>query len=233
MTIVARVRSWLMVSVWLPRPRSVEPTWPFGPQGRVLSICWRLAGSGHCFPWSQVMTCPNGSRSRTAGRIRATCAFRSPRDRTQRRARRAVVARRAVDDVVAVMDAAGSRTASVLATGWGGPIGIRLAVRHRDRVDRLVLVNTWARWAWATDYPIGERREETQERIAGVDPKSAGDSDLAIMAPMLAARAPGAALVGSGVAERGASPAVIRRFGSLSAALMSVPNCRPCPCRYW
>lgn len=48
------------------------------------------------------------------------------------------------DDAVAVLDAAGSPRAHLLAADWSGPLGIVLAHRHPDRFDRLVLAETFA-----------------------------------------------------------------------------------------
>ena len=31
---------------------------------------------------------------------------------------------------------------------WGGPVGLGFAIRHPDRIKRLVLMNTWAFAAW-------------------------------------------------------------------------------------
>ena len=40
------------------------------------------------------------------------------------------------------------RRATVVVQDWGGPIGIRLAVEHPDRVERLVVLNTWVGAGW-------------------------------------------------------------------------------------
>lgn len=48
-----------------------------------------------------------------------------------------------IKDVEAVADAAGFRQFDMLATCWGGPIGIEYAARHPGRVNRLVLYGTY------------------------------------------------------------------------------------------
>ncbi|MDR7133886.1 DNA-binding SARP family transcriptional activator/pimeloyl-ACP methyl ester carboxylesterase [Lysobacter niastensis] len=56
-------------------------------------------------------------------------------------------------DALAVLDAVGSRRALVFAVSEGGPIAIRLAVEHPQRVAGLALWATLARGTAAHDYP--------------------------------------------------------------------------------
>jgi class 3 adenylate cyclase len=60
-----------------------------------------------------------------------------------------------IDDVQAVMDAAGSEQAALLADGGGGPMALMFAATHPERVAALVLVNSFARMAHGPDYPAG------------------------------------------------------------------------------
>jgi haloalkane dehalogenase len=50
--------------------------------------------------------------------------------------------RRHVELVRALLDRLDLRGATVVVQDWGGPIGLRWAVEHTDRVDRLVILNT-------------------------------------------------------------------------------------------
>jgi pimeloyl-ACP methyl ester carboxylesterase len=59
------------------------------------------------------------------------------------------------DDVRAVLDAAGSKRAVVLAEADGGPAGLLFTATHPERVTGLILANTTARRLRADDYPIG------------------------------------------------------------------------------
>jgi class 3 adenylate cyclase/pimeloyl-ACP methyl ester carboxylesterase len=59
------------------------------------------------------------------------------------------------DDVRAVLDAAGSERAVVLAEGDGGPAGLLFTATHPERVTGLILANTTARRLRADDYPMG------------------------------------------------------------------------------
>jgi pimeloyl-ACP methyl ester carboxylesterase len=57
-------------------------------------------------------------------------------------------------DALAVLDAAGSRRALVFAFSEGGPIGVRLASEHPERIRGLVLWGTLAKGTASADYPF-------------------------------------------------------------------------------
>ena len=69
-----------------------------------------------------------------------------------------------MDDVRTVMDAAGMDQAALLGDAEGGPMAMMFAASHPDRVPALALVNTFARWRRADDYPIG-MPDETAEKL--------------------------------------------------------------------
>ncbi|HSJ26682.1 MAG TPA: alpha/beta fold hydrolase [Acidimicrobiia bacterium] len=69
-----------------------------------------------------------------------------------------------IDDALAALDEAGIDRVSVLADGEGGPMALVLAAANPDRVSSLALVNSFARWQRADDYPIG-MPEETRQRL--------------------------------------------------------------------
>jgi pimeloyl-ACP methyl ester carboxylesterase len=60
-----------------------------------------------------------------------------------------------MDDLRAVMEAAGSERAAVLGISEGGPMSMLFAATFPERVSSLVLYGTWARLARAPDYPEG------------------------------------------------------------------------------
>lgn len=68
------------------------------------------------------------------------------------------------DDARTVMDAVGVERAAILGDTEGGPMAAMLAATHPERVESLVLVNSFARWRRADDYPIG-MPEETTEKL--------------------------------------------------------------------
>jgi haloalkane dehalogenase len=49
---------------------------------------------------------------------------------------------RHVEQIAGVLDTLDLRGATVVVQDWGGPIGLRWAVEHADRVERLVILNT-------------------------------------------------------------------------------------------
>ena len=59
-----------------------------------------------------------------------------------------------IRDIEAVVDAAGFRKFDVLATCWGGAIGIEYAARHPDRVQRLILYGAYALGRLRGEQPI-------------------------------------------------------------------------------
>ena len=73
-----------------------------------------------------------------------------------------------IDDVRAVMDAAGSESAAVFALIEGGPMAMLFAASMPERVNALALYSTFARNTWAPDYDWAlhpEERAELLERI--------------------------------------------------------------------
>ena len=59
------------------------------------------------------------------------------------------------EDMSAVLAAAGSGRAALLACLDTGPVAILYAAMHPEVVSALVLLNAGARYPWAADYPIG------------------------------------------------------------------------------
>jgi class 3 adenylate cyclase len=70
-----------------------------------------------------------------------------------------------MDDVIAVMDAAGSERAAIAGTLEGGPMAALFAATHPDRVSHLVLYATFARVTWAPGYEWTWTAEERQANM--------------------------------------------------------------------
>jgi class 3 adenylate cyclase len=73
-----------------------------------------------------------------------------------------------VDDVRAVMDAAGVERACLLGLSEGAPMSLMMAASHPDRVSSLALYGAFARLLWAPDYSIGYESEEAA-RVVDVE----------------------------------------------------------------
>jgi class 3 adenylate cyclase len=67
-----------------------------------------------------------------------------------------------MDDVRAVMDAAGSMRAALFGLSEGGPMSIVFAATYPQRTSALILYGSSAREAWAPDHPWGRTDEELE-----------------------------------------------------------------------
>jgi pimeloyl-ACP methyl ester carboxylesterase len=96
-----------------------------------------------------------------------------------------------MDDVRAVMDAAGSTRAALLGFSEGGPMSVVFAATYPQRTSSLILYGSFARVAWAPDNAWGmtdeqlevalKSREETWGQGNSIDrfmPSLAGDHEL-------------------------------------------------------
>jgi pimeloyl-ACP methyl ester carboxylesterase len=70
-----------------------------------------------------------------------------------------------MDDIRAVMDAAGSESAAILGLSEGGSMACLFAATYPARTRALLLWGVQARWTRAPDYPWGPSREEQLRMI--------------------------------------------------------------------
>jgi class 3 adenylate cyclase len=70
-----------------------------------------------------------------------------------------------VDDALTVLDAVGSRQAALYTKWTGGPVGVRLAVDHPERVGALIMFSSMARTSWAPDYDWAMTAEQRERFI--------------------------------------------------------------------
>ena len=81
------------------------------------------------------------------------------------------------EDIVAVLAAAGSERAAVFAVMDSGPIAMLLAAMRPELVSALILLNTFARYVQAEDYPIGASPDAV-EAVSGMIAASWGTPEL-------------------------------------------------------
>ena len=92
-----------------------------------------------------------------------------------------------MDDLRAVMDAAGSQRAVIFGSSEGGALSILFATTYPERVSALVLYGAYARIAWAPDYPDGIPDELWDDQLPQLeDTWGRGDGS----SPFVAALAP-------------------------------------------
>jgi class 3 adenylate cyclase len=72
-----------------------------------------------------------------------------------------------MDDVIAVLDAAGSERAALFALLEGGAMATLFAATHPARTTALILYEAQPRMSWAPDYGWALRREDREAYIAG------------------------------------------------------------------
>ncbi len=74
-----------------------------------------------------------------------------------------------MDDVRAVMDAAGSRRAAVFGASEGGNMSLLFAATYPDRTTALVTFGIFAKRIWSEDYPWAPRPDEREREIESVE----------------------------------------------------------------
>ena len=74
-----------------------------------------------------------------------------------------------MDDIAAVLDAAGSERAALFGGAEGGPMCVLYAATFPERTSALILGASYARRTWAPDYPWGLEEESQQRILDGYD----------------------------------------------------------------
>jgi pimeloyl-ACP methyl ester carboxylesterase/DNA-binding CsgD family transcriptional regulator len=74
-----------------------------------------------------------------------------------------------MDDIRAVMDAAGSERAALFGISEGGPLSIVFSCTHPSRTSALVLYGSYARWLADEGYPWGRTPEQFESFLTGID----------------------------------------------------------------
>ena len=74
-----------------------------------------------------------------------------------------------MEDVHAVMDAAGSQRAALFGFSEGGPMSLLFAATYPQRTLALILYGTYAKRSWAPDYPFGWKPERWDAFLAKME----------------------------------------------------------------
>jgi pimeloyl-ACP methyl ester carboxylesterase/class 3 adenylate cyclase len=67
-----------------------------------------------------------------------------------------------MDDIRAVLDSVGSQRAAIVGISEGGPMSALFAATYPERTSALILYGTYARVAWAPDFPWGRRYDNVE-----------------------------------------------------------------------
>ncbi len=92
-----------------------------------------------------------------------------------------------IDDVRAVMDAVGTERAALFGISEGGPMAILFAATHPERTRSLVVYGSYARRAWAPDFPLGRTEAEFEQLIDLIEREWGGPAAIELWAPSAAA----------------------------------------------
>jgi pimeloyl-ACP methyl ester carboxylesterase len=123
-----------------------------------------------------------------------------------------------LDDVRAVLDAAGSSTAAVLGMSEGGPMSVLFAGTYPARTSALILFGTFARFMQAPDYPFGTT-PESFEYLSGPALDTWGEgTTLGTFCPSLAGNEEEERFQGE-LERLSATPATMRALWRMNASI--------------
>jgi class 3 adenylate cyclase/predicted alpha/beta hydrolase len=88
-----------------------------------------------------------------------------------------------MDDVRAVLDAAGSERAAVFGVSEGAGLGILFAATYPQRTSALAVFGAFAKRLWSADYPWAPTHERREAWIASLEEGWGGPVDLDTIAP--------------------------------------------------
>jgi pimeloyl-ACP methyl ester carboxylesterase len=91
-----------------------------------------------------------------------------------------------MDDVRAVLSAAGSHRAALLGVSEGGPMCSLFAATYPDKTEALIMIGTYARRLRADDYPWAPTEEEREEFCREILDRWGGPVGIEVRAPSLA-----------------------------------------------
>jgi pimeloyl-ACP methyl ester carboxylesterase len=89
-----------------------------------------------------------------------------------------------MDDVRAVLQAAGSTNAAIFGASEGGNLSMLFAATYPERVRALVLAAIYAKRTWSPDYPWAPTPEVRAQQNSLLEREWAGEMDLATSPPV-------------------------------------------------
>jgi class 3 adenylate cyclase/pimeloyl-ACP methyl ester carboxylesterase len=91
-----------------------------------------------------------------------------------------------MEDLTAVLDAAGVKRAVLFGASEGAPMSALFAATHVERVIALVMYGSYAKGSWAEDYPWGPKPEQTAAGAELIDEGWGQGFSLEVFAPSFA-----------------------------------------------
>ena len=88
-----------------------------------------------------------------------------------------------MDDVRAVMDAAGSERAAIFGSSEGGLMSVLFAATYPDRTDALIALAIYAKRIWSPDYPWAPTPEARAAEIETIERTWGSEMDISDLAP--------------------------------------------------
>ena len=88
-----------------------------------------------------------------------------------------------MDDVRAVMDAAGCARAAIFGSSEGGLMSVLFAATYPERTEALITHAIYAKRIWSPDYPWAPKPEVRTAEIDAIERSWAGEMDISVLAP--------------------------------------------------
>jgi pimeloyl-ACP methyl ester carboxylesterase len=88
-----------------------------------------------------------------------------------------------MDDVRAVMDAAGSERAAIFGSSEGGLMSVLFAATYPERTEALITLAVYATRVWSPDYPWAPTPEARVAEIEQIERDWGGEMDISSLAP--------------------------------------------------
>ena len=88
-----------------------------------------------------------------------------------------------MDDVRAVMDAAGSERAAIFGSSEGGLMSVLFAATYPERTRALITLAIYAKRIWSPDYPWAPKPEARAAEIESIEGAWGGEMDISNLAP--------------------------------------------------